>query len=87
MITLHSEKFQKLIENSAKLRAEHKYIAAIFLIEELLSEMESDCLLNAYLEIIYAAIEFGDEEKLKQYIPKLRAIDSEIPVVKKYNQY
>jgi hypothetical protein len=81
-IVLSSAAFKKLVSQSASLRGQGKFQQAIDLVESKLAELHEDCLVNAYMEIIYAAQEGKLPEVAQKYAKLLAAIDPDIPTVK-----
>jgi len=82
MVSLHSEEFEKLIHRSAGLRAQERFQEAIELVEGSLPELDEDCLVNAYLELIYAGRDGGQLQVAKKYARLLATIDPNIPAVR-----
>lgn len=82
MITLESNEFKLLILQSAALRGAGRFKEAIDLIEKKLPEMHANCFQNAYLEVLYAAIEGQFQDQAFKYAKKLNKIDPDIPKVK-----
>lgn len=81
-MTLSLDESKSLILRSASLRGEGRVSEAIDALEPRLAEMHPDYLLNAHLEIIYAAREAGDRKKAVEHAIKLQAIDPDIPIVR-----
>ena len=79
-----SGEYTSLIRKSAELRVGGDHAGSIALIESKLPHMEPDCLLDAYLECFYAAMESDQKDTALAYAKKVHAIDPKIPTVETY---
>lgn len=73
-----------IILSATVLRAKGNYNEAINLIETNLQKIkdeDSDLLLNAYIELIYSAIENNDKQLAVQYAKEAEKIEPELPTV------
>jgi hypothetical protein len=73
-----------IIYESARLRGQRQFRAAIDLIKDNLPTINSDYILNAYLEMFMAAVEGGFMDEAHDYANKISIIDPEVPSVKKF---
>lgn len=77
---------EKLIYESAELRAKGKFNEAIQLIEESLDngDISPEMTLNAHLEIFYAAREDGNEEKAATVAKEIAKEDPNVPSIQDF---
>jgi hypothetical protein len=68
------------------LRGRGLFKEAIDTMEDNLADMHKDCLLNAYIEILYAAEEGGYRSKIGEYLPKLAILEPDLPIVVRLQQ-
>jgi tetratricopeptide (TPR) repeat protein len=74
----------EVILRSAALRGKGQFRQAIDLVKEALHTCEPEELLNAYREMLSAAMEAGLEDEASEYATALRRIDPELPSAKHY---
>ena len=74
---------RSLLTRAASLRGQGRQREAIDLIERNLPQLNDDLRLNALLEVVYAALEFGDRAKAVSAARLLAEIDPDIPTVRK----
>lgn len=73
-----------IVKQSAVLRGQGQFQAAIDLIENNISGIGPDLHVNAWLEAFYAAIELGDTDLIKKYAQLVAIEDPDVPSVQAY---
>ena len=83
-MSMNSPEFFDFMKQSAGLRRAGKFKEAIALVEDRLSLLSQECVVNALLEAFKAAWELKDEVAARGYAERLYALDPSLPSIRRY---